>query len=149
MTKLRKARESDFAAICSLLGSNELVHEDLTPQKMATFLVLPVQENSSSLVAVAGLETFPQSDEGLLRSVAVVPTLRGQGIGVTLVRAIETLGRSLKIRRLWLLTTTAPDYFRRLGYVDSERPQAPEAVQQSGEFQHLCPANAICLSKRL
>ena len=98
---------------------------------------------------MAGLETFQGGRDGLLRSVAVSPALRGRRVGANLVAAIEIKARTLGLRRLWLLTTTAPDFFRRLGYADSERAQAPEAVQQSNEFKNLCPASAVCLSERL
>ena len=147
MNTIRAATPEDFVAVRGLLAESGLVHEDLTPAHMAGFVVIPAQENSSSLVAVAGVEIFPDADEGLLRSVAVAPSLRKQGVGAGLVRAVEKRAGELGLRRLWLLTTTAPDFFRGLGYVDTARAQAPGVVQQSGEFQSLCPASALCLSK--
>ncbi len=147
MNMIRAGTPEDFAAVCALLSESALVHEDLTPGQMAGFMVLPSQESSSSLDAVAGVETFPGANEGLLRSVAVVPELRGKGVAKGLVSAVEERAGTLGLRRLWLLTTTAPDFFRRLGYVNTPRTQAPAAVQQSGEFKSLCPASAVCLSK--
>ena len=147
MKMIRTGTPEDFAAVCALLSESALVHEDLTPGHMAGFVVLPSQESASSLDAVAGMETFPGANEGLLRSVAVAPELRGRGVAKGLVSAVEERASTLGLRRLWLLTTTAPDFFRRLGYVDTLRAQAPAAVQQSGEFKSLCPASAICLSK--
>ena len=147
MNTIRPGTPEDFAAFCGLLTENGLVHEDLTPAHMAGFLIIPAQEGSSFLGAVAGVETFPGADEGLLRSVAVVPALRGKGVAKGLVSALEKRAGTLGLRRLWLLTTTAPDFFRRLGYADTPRAQAPAAVQQSGEFKNLCPASAVCLSK--
>ena len=147
MNTIRAGTPEDFTAVCGLLTENGLVHEDLTPVHMAGFLVIPTQEGSSFLGAVAGVETFPGADEGLLRSVAVVPALRGKEVAKGLVSALEKRAGELGLRRLWLLTTTAPDFFRRLGYADTPRAQAPAAVQQSCEFKNLCPASAVCLSK--
>lgn len=149
MNTIRPARPEDFAAVRALLTDSALVYQDLTPKELSTFVVIPAEGDLSTLAAVAGLEAFPESKEGLLRSVAVVPALRGQGIGMILVADIERLARAAGLHRLWLLTTTAPDFFRRLGYEDSPRAQAPAAVQQSSEFQSLCPASAVCLSKSL
>jgi amino-acid N-acetyltransferase len=149
MNEPRAAEEEDFAAIRALLAENTLVHEDLTPASLDNFVVVPLEENLSRVAAVAGLELFYGDKEGLLRSLAVCPSLRGRGLGVSLVASIEARARELDIQRLWLLTTTAPDFFRRLGYADADRAQAPRSVRQSGEFQHLCPASAVCLVKSL
>ncbi len=149
MNQIREAREDDFPAVRGLLAENALVYEDLISESLDTFVVIPTEGDVLALAAVAGLETFEGGREGLLRSVAVGPALRGCGAGASLVAAVETKARLLGMQRLWLLTTTAPDFFRRLGYVDSERTKAPEVVQQSNEFKSLCPASAVCLSKLL
>lgn len=150
MNKIRAAKPDDFTAVRALLAEHELIHTDLGPANMESFVVVPAHDHSASVAAVAGAEIFPgDAEEGLLRSVAVRAALRGHGIGANLVAAVEERARSVGIRRLWLLTTTAPDFFRRLGYADTARAIAPAAVQQSGEFKGLCPASAVCLSKRL
>ena len=147
MNTIRAGTPEDFTAVRALLTASGLVHEDLTSAHMAGFVVMPSQESSFSLDAVAGVELFLGAEEGLLRSVAVVPALRGKGVAKGLVSALEESAGTLGLRRLWLLTTTAPGFFRRLGYVDAPRMQAPAAVQQSGEFKSLCPASAVCMSK--
>lgn len=149
MNEITAAKAEDYAAVRGLLADSVLVYEDLTPANLDTFLVIPTGGDVPALAAVAGLETFQGGREGLLRSVAVSPALRGRGVGASLVTAVEAKARVLTIGRLWLLTTTAPDFFRRLGYADSKRTDAPEAVQQSNEFKSLCPASAVCLSKLL
>lgn len=147
MREFRVANEGDFLAVRSLLAATGLVHEDLTPEHLRTFLLLAAPDDPAVLVAVGGLEIFSGSEEGLLRSVAVEPEQRGQHIGQSLVGVLETWGREKGVRRLWLLTTTAPAFFRRLGFTDTARAQAPATVQQSNEFKSLCPASAVCLSK--
>lgn len=149
MNEIRAAKAEDFAAVRGLLADNALVYEDLTRASLDAFVVVSTEGDVLPVTAVAGLETFAGGREGLLRSVTVSPALRGRGVGASLVAAVEAKARMLGIGRLWLLTTTAPDFFRRLGYVDSERAEAPELLQHSNEFRSLCPAGAICLSKVL
>ena len=149
MNEIRAAKAEDYAAVRGLLADSALVYEDLTSANLDTFVVIPSEDDIPALAAVAGLETFQGSREGLLRSVAVSPDLRGCGVGISLVAAVEAKSRMLGLGRLWLLTTTAPDFFRRLGYTDTGRAEAPEAVQHSNEFKSLCPASAVCLNKVL
>ena len=149
MNQIREAREEDEAAIRTLLADNTLIHQDLTSASLRAFVVIPAESDHRALAGVAGLETFVGERDGLLRSVAVSAALRGRGVGKNLVAAIEGKAGKLGVRRLWLLTTTAPDFFRRLAYQDTARREAPEAVQQSSQFKSLCPASAVCLSKWL
>jgi amino-acid N-acetyltransferase len=48
---------------------------------------------------------------------------------------------------VYLLTTTASDYFRRLGFEDRALSEAPERLRQSSEFRTVCPESAACLAK--
>ncbi|MGB5621519.1 MAG: GNAT family N-acetyltransferase [Gammaproteobacteria bacterium] len=94
-----------------------------------------------------GLELHPPY--ALLRSLVVCAGARGAGLGRTLVSAAEDLARGHGVRSLYLLTPDADAFFRRLGYVEIPRHIAPDEMQKTGEFAELCPASAICLSKRL
>ena len=84
MNEFQSAKESDFLAVRGLLAANGLVHEDLTPEHLRTFLILAAPDEPTVLVAVGGLEIFPGSEDGLLRSLAVS---RGKRGGNTLVRS--------------------------------------------------------------
>jgi amino-acid N-acetyltransferase len=48
-----------------------------------------------------------------------------------------------------LLTTTAEDFFRALGYARIARELAPEAIRTTREFSSLCPASSVVMVKRL
>lgn len=99
------------------------------------------------LVGVVGLE--PCGRAGLLRSLVVEPGARGTGVGRALVHEAERHAGALGIETLYLLTTTADAWFRRLGYSDCDRDAAPPAIRQSREFADLCPGDAAFLCKRL
>ena len=48
-----------------------------------------------------------------------------------------------------LLTTTARDYFARIGFERVSRESAPETLQRAPEFASICPASAVWMTKRL
>jgi len=141
---IQPAQSSDLAAIQDLLRSIDLPHEDLTPAHLNHFLVAREEDRLSGVV---GLE--PTRDGALLRSLAVARDARQEGLGTRLVKAVEKRARDVGLRSLYLLTTTAADYFRARGYVEIERDALPEAIQKTDEAAQLCPASATCLQKSL
>jgi GNAT superfamily N-acetyltransferase len=86
-------------------------------------------------------------ESGLLRSVAVAPEWRGSGIGRTLVDRVLDEGRAAGIREVYLLTTTAEQYFPRLGFQCVDRDCVPAAVRASAEFTGACPDSAVVMRK--
>ncbi len=102
-----------------------------------------VAEEGEALLGVAGVETHGR--DGVLRSVAVVAGRRGTGLGGELTRRALAGAREGGLRRLYLLTTTAEEYFPRFGFRRIERSAAPPDVQQSVEFREACPASAVAM----
>jgi amino-acid N-acetyltransferase len=92
------------------------------------------------VVASAALEIY--SDGALLRSVAVEEGLRGSGLGQRIVRAALDLAGHEGTRSVYLLTTTAENFFPRFGFRRIARADVPPGVQASAEFQSACPASA-------
>jgi arsenate reductase len=99
------------------------------------------------VAGVAGLETYRTS--GLLRSVAVAPALRQSGIGRALVADRLAAARERGLEAVYLLTTSAADYFRRLGFSPAPRDEAPADLAASPELSGACPASATCMVMRL
>lgn len=85
----------------------------------------------------------------LLRSLAVAPDHRGSGIATALVTHAEQHAQSQGVTSVFLLTTTAEEFFRRRGYVATERSHAPDAIRATREFADLCPASSALLVKAL
>lgn len=141
---MRPATETDFEAVVALLGACKLPHRDLGPRSMREFIVAG---ESGPAAGVIGLERF--GDAGLLRSLAVTPERRGSGLGGELVDALEGAARAAGVRELFLLTTSATDFFARRGYAVVPRAQAPASIQSTQEFSTLCPSQAVCLRKIL
>jgi amino-acid N-acetyltransferase len=140
---MRSATEADFQAVITMLGASDLPYEDLDPGSMQEFLVAV----ESDVVGVIGLQRF--GDVGLLRSLAVMPERRNCGLGAELVDALERRSRDSGLRHLYLLTTSAADFFMRRGYAIVPRAQAPATIQSTQQFSTLCPSQAVCLRKIL
>ncbi len=96
---------------------------------------------------IVGLQQF--GSVGLLRSLAVAEHARGQGCGKLLVAAAEDQAGKNGVADLYLLTTTAADFFSRLGYAPTLRAEAPEEIRNTQEFSALCPDAAVLMVKRL
>jgi N-acetylglutamate synthase-like GNAT family acetyltransferase len=133
---LRQANPADWPAIEALLTVNRLPLVGAR-EHLSTFLVA---ESGREVVGCAGAE--PRGDVALLRSVAVAPALHRQGIGRQMVSLLIDAARRRNFKSVYLLTTTARDYFRRLGFAVADRAQAPRSLQQSAEFQGACPESA-------
>jgi amino-acid N-acetyltransferase len=142
--QIRRSQPGDLAAVRDLLQGAGLPTDDLM---CAAGLQICVLEAEGLVAGVIGLERFGAG--GLLRSLAVAPEYRGRGLGHELVAQLERDAQAGGVERLVLLTETAEAFFRRLGYVPTERRNVPDAIKQSAEFRSLCPASAVCMSKSL
>lgn len=141
----RTAVASDLGDIQALLKHAELPFADLSAAAMQDFIVL--RGARGELLATGGVEIH--GADALLRSVVVADAVRGSGLGKTIAITLERHARTRGVRALFLLTTTAADFFPRLGYDVFDRRNAPEAIAQSAEFASLCPASAACMKKNL
>ncbi len=106
-----------------------------------------VARERGEVVGAAAIERYGPA--GLLRSVVVEPTVRGTGIGATLVDSSELLARDLGINELYLLTETAETWFENRGYRAIGRDLVPEAVRGSIEFTTACTSTAVAMRRAL
>ena len=141
----RPATAADLPAAADFLTACGLPAQDLTVEVLAGFKLAFAADGR--LVGLIGLEAF--GDTGLLRSLAVAPELRGQGLGEQLLERCEAEARRAGLSALYLLTTTAADYFRRRAYDDVPRETVPAAIAAHAQFRNLCPSSARCLRKAL
>ena len=99
------------------------------------------------LLGVVGVQWLDGA--ALLRSLAVDPAAREHGLGAKLCGIVEARARERKLSELWLLTTSARDYFARRGYEAVPREHAPVAVRATAQFTSLCPATATVMRRSL
>jgi amino-acid N-acetyltransferase len=142
--KIDVAAPGELEAVIALLAGAHLPTSGISEGFPGAY---SVARRDGTVVGVAGLETYGKA--GLLRSVAVHGAVRGSGIGRLLVQEQLRKATELGMTAVYLLTTTAPDYFRRIGFSDVARASAPAELQRSAEFAAICPASALCLAKWL
>ena len=140
---VRTATPSDRDAVENLLIYNKLPVAGLSPS-LEGFLVA---EQGDEIVGTIGLERY--AEYGLLRSAAVSSSSQGRGIGRLLVQRLVEDAVSDGVKAIYLLTTTAEDYFPAFGFVRVDRAEVPYEVKQSVEFADACPASAAVLYKVL
>jgi amino-acid N-acetyltransferase len=136
------AAASDLDAIKALLHVAHLPTDDLTEGVLATFLVA---RRADTVIGVIGIELY--GAVALLRSLVVQESFRGEGLGAKLLEAAESLARSSSVRSLYLLTTTADEFFAARGYRRIVRDDAPASIRSTTQFSALCPASAILMVK--
>lgn len=140
---IEAARTADLPAIVELLTASGLPDAGLA----AHLAMALVARDGAAIVGSAALEVYGAA--ALLRSVAVAPERRGQGLGRQLTAAALDLARRLGVTEVYLLTETASDFFPRFGFRPIAREAIPTAVRQSVEFTTACPASALALAAEL
>jgi amino-acid N-acetyltransferase len=136
---IRPASEADLEPIKALLVANGLPTAGVDDH-WKTFLVA---RDGEALVACGGAEAYQFA--ALIRSVAVSPTHRSQGLGRRIVRQLLDRLASRGLREFYLLTTTAEAYFRKRGFKTIDRDEVHPQLLSSREFQDACPDTAVCM----
>lgn len=130
--------------LMGLLRRSDLPVEDLGKGDLGSFAVV---RRGGKLVGSGALEGH--GSVGLIRSVAVDPGERGNGLGRRIVAHLEERARSEGLTHLYLLTTTAERFFLHAGYETLSRDEAPLAIRSTTQFSSLCPDSAAFMGKAL
>jgi amino-acid N-acetyltransferase len=129
----------DLNAVLSLLADAALPQEGVQ-EHFQRFLVA---RRDGRVIGSVGMERHGLS--ALLRSLAVAPEYRGQGLGRALVERLLREAREQGVKRIFLLTETAPEFFPKFGFRRIAREETDVAVQQSAEFRTACCQSAVCM----
>lgn len=134
-----KPGTSAFHEMSALLAAEGLPTGDL-PEGGARYLAYGTD-------AFGGLARF--GSHGLLRSIVVAPNRRGEGLGALMLEELVAEARTLGIRDLWLLTTSAREFFARQGFDARSRSEAPPEIAGTPQFKDLCPQSATLMHRRI
>ena len=140
--RFTSATPADMPAVRTLLEFCDLPAEDLRPEHLEHFLLC---RRGDRLVGTVGLELY--GGHALLRSLAVTPELRGNGVGHELWARVQGEAARAGVRRLFLLTTTADGLFTRWGFSRVDRSTVPPDIQQTPEYSALCPSTAVVMAR--
>jgi amino-acid N-acetyltransferase len=133
------AKKTDLPDIERLLIANRLPTAGVSDWLSSAI----VARAKGGVIGCAALELYPSG--ALLRSVAVAGSRRGEGIGRQLTDAALVLARTHGSPAVFLLTTTAGDFFPRFGFEPVDRADVPDDVKQSIEFTSACPSSALVM----
>ena len=142
-TAIRPAGSADLEGVRALLAAAQLPVGGLEDQ---FGLPYAVAERAGRLVGAAGVEAYGTA--GLLRSVVVAAAERGTGLGRALAADRLAWARAQRLEEVYLLTTTAADFFARLGFERVERTDVPTPLLGSREFATICPSTATVMRLR-
>ena len=143
--RIRAAHAGDRDAVLALLRAAELPTEGVDSH-FATFMVAHDPRSPQALSGVVGLEI--RGEHALLRSLAVGKGVQHHGIGSALVGRQLGEARRHGVQHVYLLTTTASEFFAKLGFERIDRSQVPDAIATSPEFAYLCPESAVAMYVR-
>lgn len=138
--RIRAARSSDGPAIGAVLERCGLPSDDVM-RLVEDFHVALMDEQ---LVGCAGAERFGETV--VIRSVAVLPGYRDQGVATHLVRAVLMRARANGMRRAVLVSASCPTYFARYGFSLVPAARLPKEVLASREFVRQGGVNALCMA---
>jgi amino-acid N-acetyltransferase len=113
----------------ALLQAQELPVSDITDEHLEHFFFV---RSDGSLTGLVGLELYGANT--LLRSLVVGENARSKGLGSALVEHAEQYAGSKGVRSIYLLTTTAEAFFKRVGYERIDRSRAPSSIERTREF---------------
>jgi UDP-N-acetylmuramate: L-alanyl-gamma-D-glutamyl-meso-diaminopimelate ligase len=136
------ARREDAEAVKSLLTEVGLYHFDMNQDEICSeFLVLANEKGFTGCVGLRVLE-----EDAILHSLAVKPESRGVGYGWLLADAVIALAGYRGVRRIYLLTETASDFFAaKHGFREVDLSTVAEAVAESAIFQSLRDRSPVAM----
>jgi amino-acid N-acetyltransferase len=130
--KLRPARIEDVRGMLELIepleaeGTLVKRSRELLESEIGNFLVI---EHDNRIVGCAALYPFPDDRSAEFACLAVAPNKRDAGYGERLLKACEERAKSLKLRRIFALTTHAAHWFVEQGFRAGDVAALPEKRQ--------------------
>jgi len=141
--KFDNAHASDLQDILELLTRVNLPIEGVE-EHLEHYILYKEGHN---ITGVIGLEVYEGA--GLLRSLAITPEFQGKGLGSALTKKILSHAKDIGCKEIYLLTTTAKDFFVRFNFTIITGEQVNPVVKNSVEFQGVCPSTATIMKMSL
>ena len=127
---LKPARRTDMLEVRNLLERVGMPHEPARDDQFPSFYVLT---NEQGMVGCVALEVL--GDDAILRALATDPEARGSGYGWMLADMAVSQARWRGVRRIYLLTETASDFFAaKFGFRVVDRSTLSKQVAASETF---------------
>lgn len=137
--KIRQATDTDLVSVESLLKDNSLPFSDCGEHIDNFFL----KEDKNNIIGIGGIEVY--GSNGLIRSIVVTQDYRGKGVATEIMQTIKEKALYLGVKKLYLLTESANEYFEKHGFMAIKRTEAPETIMNTKQFRELCPSSAVIM----
>jgi amino-acid N-acetyltransferase len=142
-TQIRPATAADYNKLAALLQTEQLPVVDIDTSLPHFF----VATNGDDVIAGIGMEHYDKA--ALLRSMVTAPAWRGRGLASALVDTLFEYAGKAGVRSIYIVTTTAEEYFLQKGFKRIDRSGVDQLVLQSAEFNGLCPSSAAIMVKAM
>lgn len=142
MPTILPASKEEQQTVLQLLQATNLPVEDINEN-----VLLYTLKEEGKIIGTIGMEH--DGATALLRSLSIAQTKRKKGHGERLVAFLEAAAKEKGIGAIYLLTTTAAQFFANRGYVTVNRSEAPAFIRQTPEFSSICPSSATVMKKEL
>lgn len=136
--------DGDDPGFIALLLNEDLPTEDLSGRSKQFFCL---RDERGGLVAAGGLELCGVN--AIMRSCVVAPDQKGLGIGSRLIEVIIDTARGKQLEHIFLLTESASEFFRKIGFRETDRDSVPPEIAGSAQFSEICPQSAVAMKLRL
>lgn len=136
---LQRAEKFYIPTIEKILQKENLPYQDVNAENIKFFMAF----GDNEFVGIVGLENY--SDVALLRSMVVFDNFKKKGFGRKIVNYVLEEAKAKGIKEIFILTTTAKEFFERRGFEVIERESVPDDIKSTTEFTSLCPASATCM----
>lgn len=138
--QLSFAQKEDEFDIKNLLFYYDLAVEDILIDNLKHFIIA---KSENMIIGVIGIEIY--NEIGLLRSFAVSPSFRLNGIGKRLFGNLVIYSYQNKINKLYLFTKNSDVFFRKLGFQTLNRNNLPQSIKRSSQYTTHCVKNVTCM----
>lgn len=132
----------DSPSLVAALEAADLSTEDLDGEARAFFELA----DNGKTVGFGGFELY--GPDALLRSVVVLPEVRGKGYGRAVSEKVLDMARGAGARHAYLLTTTAVEFFEHTGLARIERQRDPATILATKGHHHLLNRDPACARPR-
>jgi N-acetylglutamate synthase-like GNAT family acetyltransferase len=127
---IRPAQRADMDGVRAVLEMVKLADEPARDDQFQSFFVL---RNEKGIVGCVSLQVY--GDDAVLRALAVDPEFRGAGYGWMLADMAVGQARWRGVRRIYLLTESASDFFAaKFGFRVVDRSTLAKQVAASETF---------------
>lgn len=135
---IRAAHKEDLDQVKKLLEERALPTVGVD-KNITKFLVA----DHHAIIGTVGV--LYDGEKALIRSFAVSAENEKRGIGLALVKELLTEIKSMGSKEVYLLTETAAEYFKRLGFYRINREEMPQLLLEESGLDQACPCSSQCM----